>query len=178
MHLNSRQNSWRAAVLLLAIAAGCNEYINPWQDETAGPEAVTTASVEGARAYQADELMRDRGYEPTVAMAQDGTVRHFPLWWEDPFVDRGSNDGEFRWTWEDYFAMPYSLGRFDLNTLAIPVSAVVQPPVPLMASDGVTSRQALGFDHDAHWEPASRTSTPPDILEIGATPEQGSEMTQ
>ena len=48
---------------------------------------------------------------------------HYPLWWEDPFEDKGDEDGKFAWTWMDYFAMPYSLARWDLNTVAVPVSA-------------------------------------------------------
>jgi hypothetical protein len=170
MHWNIQQNSKRIAVVLLGLLAGCNEYINPWQDETVGPEMVTTASAEGARAHPSAEDLHSRGYAPTVVMPQDGTVTHFPLWWQDPLEDRGSDDGRFAWTWVDYFGMPYCLARFDLNTLAFPISVVLEPPVPLMESDGVTSTHTLGGDYDARWMPAGGTSTPPDILEIGTTP--------
>jgi hypothetical protein len=54
-----------------------------------------------------------------------------------------------------------------LNTIAVPVSAVVQPPIPVMISDGITSRQALGYDHDPEWHPDGATVVPPDIIEAG-----------
>ena len=66
------------------------------------------------------------------------------LWWEDPFEDKGDQDDTFAWTWQDYVAMPYSFGRFLLNTIAWPVSAVVTPPWASMVSDG-----NVGRDHDA-----------------------------
>ena len=155
---------------LLFGLGGCHEYINPWSDETIGPELVTTASVEGALAQEAQPSDRAREAEPALTSPQDGTVGHFPLWWEDPFEDRGSDDGQFAWTWEDYVGMPYGLARFILNTMGVWASAAVQPPVPLMGSDGVTSRQALGYDHDAQWLPSGGSPTPPDILEIGSVP--------
>ncbi|MCA9252362.1 MAG: hypothetical protein KDA54_14655 [Phycisphaerales bacterium] len=157
-------------VLFSVVACGCSEYINPWTDETVSHEYVTTASVEGARLASAPVDPAVRSFQPKLISPQDGTVGHFPLGWEDPFEDRGSDDGQFAWTAEDYFAMPYGHGRFILNTIAIPASVIVQPPVPLMGSDGITSRQCLGLDHDAEWLPAGRSSTPPDIIEIGSIP--------
>jgi hypothetical protein len=157
-------------VLLFAVAAaGCNEYVNPWVDEYPGPEAVSTASVDGIRSRGVVPASRQRDSKPAVVSAQDGTVMHFPLWWEDSFEDKGSDDGQFAWTWEDYFAMPWSYGRMIVNTIGVPVSAVVQPPLPRMGSDGVLSRQALGYDHDAEWLGARGTVLPPDIVETGAT---------
>jgi hypothetical protein len=53
--------------------------------------------------------------------------------------------------------------------MAWPVSAVVTPPFTLMGSDGVLSRQALGYDHDAERRP-SGVAPPTDILEVGTVP--------
>jgi hypothetical protein len=173
MRSNRPQISKGLVVLLagtLGTLGACSEIVNPWADETVGSEWITTASVEGTRAAQAEPPVRAMEYKPVLVSPQDGTVAHFPLWWEDPFEDRGSDDGRFSWTWEDYFAMPYGHARMALNTLAVPISAIVQPPAPLMGSDGITSRQALGFDHDAEWLPTGSSPTPPDILEIGADP--------
>lgn len=160
---------WLTLVATVAVC-GCNEYINPWTDEMIPQEYVTTTSVESARAATEPALAASRSFQPTHANPQDGTVGHFPLWFEDPFEDRGSDDGQFAMTAEDYFAMPYGLSRFLLNWMFVPVSAVVQAPVPLMGSDGITSRQFLGLDHDSEWLPAGRSSTPPDVLEIGSIP--------
>ncbi len=175
-------NVWRKlagrmfALTILAATCGCNEYINPWTDEMVSYDYVTTASVEGVRAASQPLDSASRTFHPTLVSPQDGTVGHFPLGWEDPFEDRGSDDGQFALTGEDYFAMPYGYGRFILNTIAVPISVIVQPPVPLMGSDGITSRQALGYDHDAEWLPAGSSSTPPDVIEVGTIPTSDVEM--
>ena len=162
---------------MLAIAmCGCSEYVNPWFDEMVSHDYVTTASVEGVRSVSQPIEPVSRSFQPTLVSPQDGTVGHFPLGWEDPFEDRGSDDGQFAWTAEDYFAMPYGYGRFIVNTIGVPASLIVQAPVPLMGSDGITSRQLLGYDHDAEWLPAGRSATPPDVLEIGSIPSGDVEM--
>lgn len=156
-------------VAMLALA-GCHEYVNPWVDEYPGPEAVTTASVTGIRERGTTPELRQRTHEPMTISPQDGTVPHFPLWWEDAFESEGSDDGQFAVTWEDYLAMPWSYGRMHLNTIALPYSAVVQPPVPHMGSDGVLSPRAFGEEHDAEWLGARGTPLPPDIVELGEVP--------
>lgn len=168
----TRKSRILAPVTALLLAAGCHEYVNPFADEYVGPEWITTASVEGARSRPVADGRRKRAWESTPLSTQDGTVGHFPLWWEDPFEEHGSDDEQFAWTWEDYFAMPYGLGRFILNTIGVPVSATVEPPVPLMGSDGVTSRR-LGQVSDPRWHPGGGSPTPPDILEIGVMPPNG-----
>lgn len=170
MSLKPRPKFNRWCLLVALAAAGCHEYVNPWTDEYFGPEDVTTASVEGIRNQPTTPVPRTRGFATTVTAPQDGTVGHFPLWWEDPFEDRGSEDHRFAWTWEDYFALPYGLSRYIVNFIGVPLSAVVQPPVPLMGSDGVTHR-ALGEQSDPQWHPAGASPTPPDILDIGVVPD-------
>ena len=88
-----------------------------------------------------------RDFEPAYVSAQDGTVSHWPLYWEDPFVDQGDNNKQFAWAWQDYLDMPYSVGRFLLNTMGLPVSAVQNPPFFRMVSDGQVHREA--HPHDA-----------------------------
>jgi hypothetical protein len=161
----------RAVLLAIAVVAvpGCAEVVNPWADDVPEADVVTTASVEGVRAHRQDmepPPQRVVSAERTRGSVEDGTVTHWPLWWEDPFVDKGSEDGLFAWTWEDYFAMPYGLGRFLVNTMGWPVSVAVQPPWTVMGSDGVLSRQALGYDHDAEPRPGG-VEPPRDVLEIG-----------
>ncbi len=85
-----------------------------------------------------------------------GVVEHGPLYFEDPFVDKGAGRTEqtdpgnvYRLGWEDWVALPYGYARHVLNLVALPVSAVVTPPWTRMESDGHLSRQILGYDHDA-----------------------------
>ena len=158
-------STWLAAVGILA-AGGCSELINPFVDDVPETGEVATASVAGIRQADAVPVMRERGFAPAYASAQDGTVSHWPLWWEDPFVDRGSDDDRFAWTKEDYLAFPYGLGRSLVNTMGWPISVVVTPPFTVMGSDGVVSRQALGYDHDAARLPGG-LAPPIDVLEVG-----------
>jgi hypothetical protein len=155
-----------AAVLA---TAGCSECVNPWADDLPRAADVTTPSVEGVRAADRQPARRTGAMQPSQIEPQPGVVTHWPLWWEDPFVDKGSEDGQFAMTVEDYIALPYGLGRFILNTMAFPVSATVTPPGTIMGSDGVLSRQALGYDHDAQRWPGS--VVPIDILEVGTVPQ-------
>lgn len=154
-----------AAVGILA-AGGCSELINPFVDDVPETGEVATASVAGIRRADAAPVMRERGFAPAYASAQDGTVSHWPLWWEDPFVDRGSEDDRFAWTKEDYLGIPYGLGRSLVNTMGWPISVVVTPPFTVMGSDGVVSRQALRYDHDAARLPGG-LAPPIDVLEVG-----------
>ncbi len=148
---------------------GCSELMNPFVDDVPATSEVSTTSVVGVRGSGVAPVMRERGFTPAYVSAQDGTVAHWPLWWEDPFVDKGSVNDQFAWTWEDYLAMPYGLGRSLLNTMGWPISAGVTPPYTVMGSDGVLSRQVLGYDHDATRLPAG-LAPPIDVLEVGAIP--------
>lgn len=161
-----------AQAVLLTAGLGCHELVDPWTDATISPDLVTTASVEGARTAAAEPSPNDQrtDYEVRPIAPQDGTVSHWPLWWQDHFEETGSADGQFAMTWEDYAGMPYGLGRFIVNTIAIPISATFYPPVPLRSSDGIVTRQPLGAEHDPAWLPAGGSPTPPDVIEIGAVP--------
>ena len=134
---------------ILACASGCQLLINPYVDELAGRPAVTTLSADGARTAEATPTVLQREYDQTAVCPQDGMVTHGPLYFEDPFESRGSNDGRFAWTGEEYLYFLYGPGRFLLNGAFFPVSAVVTPPWLVMASDGHPGRRAWGEDHDA-----------------------------
>ena len=144
------------SVLIVAVAtsAGCQHAINPFHDEPVADDLLTTPSAEGATAGESRMLVRQRPWEPTPVQFEFTGTDHWPLWWEDPFVDKGDGNDTFAWTCADYVAMPYGPGRFILNTIAWPVSAVVTPPGTRMSSDGRLSKQALGYDHDAQRAPA------------------------
>ena len=151
-------------IVFVALAGGCQLMVNPFKDEFAGQQATTTASVEGARAAKTTPTVRQLDYAPVELRAEADGVTHGPLYFEDPFEDKDSEDGRFAWTGEDYLQIFYWRGRFLLNTVFFPVSAVVTPPWTVMESDGRLSRQALGYDHDAErWvEPAVDKSTEAD----------------
>lgn len=121
------------------MVVGCNEppAVNPWRDDSIPPQAYGTASSEVVLQANAEPAVRMRDLPPSHAPAASGAVPHYPLWWEDPFEDQGDNNRQFAWTWQDYLHMPYGLGRWMLNTMAWPVSAVVTPPGTPMVSDGV-----------------------------------------
>jgi hypothetical protein len=153
------------------VACGCSQLIDPWRDDLPRAEEVRTASVAGVQMGAEPVPQPSLDLKPTRLEPEDGTVSHWPLYWEDPFVDKGSEDGQQAWTWEDYFAMPYGLGRNLLNTMGFPISVVVTPPWTVMGSDGELSRQALGYDHDATRHPG--VVPPRDHLEIGTEYQEG-----
>jgi len=137
----------------------------PFHDEfVVHPTVATTASAEGVHAAKATPVLRQRDHAQKEISPNDGAVTHGPLYFEDPFEDKGSEDGKFAWTGEDYLQWWYWRGRFLLNAVALPVSAVVTPPWVVMVSDGRLSRQALGYDHDAErWaKPLDEPAAPPE----------------
>lgn len=153
-----------AGVAVVAVLiSGCSEVLDPWSDDTPGVALVSTASSRQVRRSNARSAPRTRGFDRRVVSAQDGSVVHFPLLMQDPYEEQGSEDQQFAWTWEDYVGMPYGLGRFIVNTIGIPVSSAVYPPLINRSSDGV-----LGDGpHDPQRLAAGGSSVPPDWLEVG-----------
>ncbi len=147
---------------------GCQLKVDPFKDELAGRQEITTASVEGARTAQtAPAMPRARGYAPFELHAEPEGVTHGPLYFEDPFEDKGSEDGQFAWTGEDYLQLFYWRARYLLNGIFLPVSLVVTPPWTVMESDGHLSRQALGYDHDAERAVAPSSDEPTGEVSTG-----------
>jgi len=133
---------------LATMVTACNQPpgVNPWRDDAIPISAADTPSMEGVLAAGHEPVFRQREMPHIAFAGQMPVVPHYPLWWEDPFEDKGDGDDQFALTYADYIAMPYGLGRFLLNTVAWPVSAVVTPPGTPMVSDG---RVSAGKDHDA-----------------------------
>ncbi len=154
-----------ASLLALLFLAGCAHVPNQWVED--GP--ATTAewdspTARDLRANYAPAEPRHRDWDAALAAAEPDAVTHWPLYFEDPFVDKGHGRkglNKYYIGWEDYVAMPYGYSRFTLNWLMFPVSAVVTPPWTLMESDGRISRQALGYDHDAARADSHRAEPPP-----------------
>lgn len=150
--------------LLLPGMCGCGELINPFRDDLPGSALITTASARRVREAALDSGVRLRGWDASLLQAQNPGVTHWPLWWEDFVEDSGSDDGQFAWTWRDYAAFGYCPARQIVNTVALPVSWIVDPPGAVRCSDGVISKQILGMsNHDA--VACSGVAIPPDIIE-------------
>ncbi|MGB2987397.1 MAG: hypothetical protein WBE26_16145 [Phycisphaerae bacterium] len=131
-------------VSLLGVTAsvtGCSLMVNPFTDELAGQPAVTTVSVDAARAVAIEATVTQRLYASTSVPAKDGTVTHGPLYFEDPFEKTGSEDGSFAWSKVDYVYWLYGPARFLVNTALFPISAGAAPPWVVTASDGQSGRR-------------------------------------
>lgn len=141
----------------LVVLAGCAHVPNHFRED--GPSATAdwdSPTVADLRAQYQPAPVRQRGWPATTVAAESGAVIHWPLYFEDPFEDKGHGRTDrthphdvYRGGWEDYVAFPYCFARFTANWLLLPVSAIVTPPWTLMESDGQLSRQILGYDHDA-----------------------------
>jgi len=123
--------------------------VDPFRDELAGKQAITTASVESVRSLHLIPTVRQRDYTPVELLAEPDEVTHLPLYFEDTFEDCGSDDGQFAWTGMDYWHLFYWRGRFLFDIVAFPVNAVVTPPWTVMESDGRLSRRVWGCDFDS-----------------------------
>jgi len=164
----------RAASISLAMgvaffSAGCQLAVNPFKDELVDQRNITTASVDGIRATEREYTPRHATGASWEIRPEDGTVAHYPLYFEDPYESSGSEDGKFAWTWEDYWQILYWRGRFAVNFLILPVTAVMTPPWTVMASDGYLSPRAFGEKHDAAvWKaPAGERQR---VTEVAPTP--------
>jgi len=141
-----------AAGALLALT-GCAHIPNQFRED--GPAAVdeleSPSSIDLYARFKPN-AQRTREWQQICTKQENGAVTHWPLYFEDPFVDKGTDrTGRdcYHLGWEDAVAAPYCFARFTLNWIAVPVSLVVQPPWLVMESDGVLSKQLLGYDHDA-----------------------------
>ena len=147
-HLTSHRTHVIATVILIGLLTGCAHSSNPWRDDLPATETATTASVQIARGVIAEGTRPDRGFVQLTITPTSGAVTHGPSYWPDPYEDRGSDDGQFRWTGEDYWAAYYGIGCNLVNTVLMPLSAVLTPPDTVMVSDGVSERQWLGHYRD------------------------------
>ena len=110
-----------AAALAMCFALGaCQHVENPFRDETIPADAITTATATGIRQHGAEPAYAQRNWPRQVVVCHSGMVTHWPLWWEDPFEDMGSDDHQFAWTWEDGVALPACIGRWMINTAGFP----------------------------------------------------------
>lgn len=161
-------------VSVFLFATGCAHLNNPYEDSSAMiDEEMTTPSTQ---TYLAGGAPTGRPFGRTWSSSQvlytNGAVTHWPLWFEDPFEDKGNGyqpvadrdapDNVFCWNWVDYLHIGYGPGRELVNIAGYPASAAVTPPGTLMESDGRLSKGLLGYDHDAQ-RADSATREPPHV---------------
>lgn len=174
MRSNMRAKNSTAIVtgtLTVCLLAGCAYGPNWFRED--GPSVDMpwdSPSATDIKAKYQPAPQRHRDSQRATLAPSDGAVRHWPLYFEDPFIDKGTGrtdetDPHNVWHagWEDYVALPCSPARYVANLVLLPVSAVVTPPVTVQESDGKLSRQLLGYDHDAEsmgymWTPPSELS--------------------
>ena len=137
------------AVIASVLAGGCSFMVDPFTDGFADQPPVLTPSVEGVRAAAVSPTITRSSHAAVEVRAKDGTVTHGPLYFEDTFEDRGSEDGRIAWTGEDLVYPHIGRTTFLLNAVLFPVNAVCTPPWAVMASDGKPGRRALGLKYDA-----------------------------
>lgn len=160
-----------ALTLATTLLAGC-AYVPHWFRED-GPSTQMewdSPSAADIKATRQPAAPRERGGQQITLAPSDGATQHWPLYFEDPFVDKGHGRTDethprnvYHAGAEDYVALPYGPARFIGNLALLPVSAIVTPPVTVQESDGRLSRQLLGYDHDAEsmgyiWTPPSELS--------------------
>ncbi len=147
-HLRLSVFTGALAVLTLAAGSGCQHFMNPFVDELANGPPISTPSADAAKAYTGKAMLPDHPEPPIERSAEDGMVVHSMLYFEDPFVTHGSEDGKCAWTVEDGLHLVYGPSRFLVDIVLIPVRTVITPPWVLLASDGdVTQRASAPHDH-------------------------------
>lgn len=154
-------------VIALSGAAGCHEFPDVFVDELPDSDMVTTTSVEHARLANVTPVQRKRDFAVVRVEPQDGTVAHGPLWFADPLEMKGSNDGQFAVTAEDFYAFPIGIARFVANLAFWPISMMTTRPDSVMCSDGIPRRSTrAGAPEPFDAEPCSGTTIPPDVHEV------------
>lgn len=140
------------------LCTGCAHVVNHYVED--GPstrmawDSPTAQDIKAHHEPIADQRARD--WEARDVRTESGVVYHWPLYFEDPFEDKGHGRTDatdphnvYRQGWESWVAFPYGFARFTTNWVLLPVSAIVTPPWTVMESDGNVSQQLVWRDHDA-----------------------------
>jgi len=119
--------------VLAGVLAGC-ELAASQERKTAGWEP--TASYDQIMSAPSEPSpIQTRHWAPTQARYEKPTVSHFPSYFLDPFETRGDGVDGYGWSYMDLAAVAYSPARFVVNTVAIPVSMVKDPPWKLICTN-------------------------------------------
>ena len=109
---------------------------------------VTSPSVLAVRQYDPEPDLVRRLHAVAYVSAEDGSVTHYPLYFEDPFEHRSWEQelAPIEYEPEDHLVWLYGDFRFLANAVVAPVSMVLNPPWNPMVSDGKPSRLVLGIE--------------------------------
>ncbi len=133
---------------IVGVTGGCHLMVNPFTDELAGQQAVTTPSAEGAWAVEATPAMPTRRHARLEVATKNGTVTHGPLYFENGLGKFDSDDGRFAWTSRDYLQLFHWRGRFLFDAAVLPIRAICTLPCVVMESDGQADRAFWGLKGD------------------------------
>ncbi len=118
-----------AATFVGCEATGKSDQGEPrWQTTTSYNKIMST-KVSGP------SPIKDREWAPTVACYELPVVTHFGSYFDDPIVTDGDGNDTYGWTLFDPFAVAYSPARFAVNTIAVPISMVKEPPGVLQTTN-------------------------------------------
>jgi len=180
--------SFCAAVGFVLIASvGCHQVNNPWKDSSAVVDSQMTTPNAEIYIQTEPSPPRNRGGTPAQFTYATGETTHWPQWFADPFNDKGNDetmpddrdvtDTRFAVNSVDYLHIAYGPARMLLNIAGFPVSAIVDWPGKLQASDARLSPQTFGrVDHD-HRNVKSDEVDAPDMVTVREAPQEMPDMT-
>jgi len=121
------------AGLMLVMLAGCEATA---KSDLAEPTWQPTATYEKAFAQpRTTSVIEPRQWPESQAAYEPCRVTHFGSYYDDPFVTNGDGDSAYGWTGMDWLARVYSPARMAVNTVAVPVSMIKEPPGVLPTTD-------------------------------------------
>ena len=116
------------------------------------PDMLATPSSTFVDRENVQPAIQQRGWTLMASYYAVPAVQHGPLYFEDQMENVGEVNSSCPsgYTWLDIVSIPYCDARWMLNTIALPVSKVVNPPWQRMCSDGEPGkRPPLGLTLDA-----------------------------
>jgi hypothetical protein len=123
------------ATTLTGCVSGVNPFVDRLQISPGSIESPTASAIHVREVTPATPVPRRSGDHKVVTLG-DGSVTHYPLYFEDPFEYKDDGDGEFSVTGRDFALYLYGPARWVANGIAVPVSAVSDPPWARECSDG------------------------------------------
>jgi len=177
------RNFCAAVGFVLLSSLACSQANNPWKDSSAVVDSqMTTSNAEiYEQSAKSDLTLRRREGSTAQFTYATGETTHWPEWFSDPFNDKGNDetqpddrevvDTKFAVNSVDYLHIAYGPARLLLNIAGFPVSAIVDYPGKLMASDARLSPQTFGkVDHDYRHVKGDEVD-PPDVVTVHEVPQ-------
>lgn len=121
-------------VLMAAVLVGCEATA---KSDRAEPGWQTTTSYDKIMSIEnpPPSPIENRPWTSTVAFYEPPVVTHFGSYFDDPIITNGDGNDTYGWTCFDLLAVAYSPARFTVNTLAVPISMIKEPPGVLQTTN-------------------------------------------